>query len=102
MPLADVVWTLCITTMNTTIISRCTHKRVKLLLKKLFTISVSSLQYPGVFIDYYGGEAQSHIVQYAARLYFVCEKGTKLRGPVLEHLKGSYQAHIRFFTEHVC
>ena len=53
----------------------------------------------GVFIDYYGGEAESHIVQYAARLYFVC---TSLEGPVLEHLKDSYTAHIHFYTEHAC
>ena len=86
-----------------TIIPRCIcTQNNKDFVNNLFTISVSSLQYPGVFIDYYGGEAQSHIVQYAARLYFVCEKGTKLRGPVLEHLKDSYQAHIRFFTEYVC
>ena len=97
------MWTLCITTVNTLQYPGVyTHKIIKILLNNLFTISVSSLQYPGVFIDYYGGEAQSHIVQYAARLYFVCEKGTKLRGPVLEHLKDSYQAHIRFFTEYVC
>ena len=86
-----------------TTIPRCIYtQNNKDFVNNLFTISVSSLQYPGVFIDYYGGEAQSHIVQYAARLYFVCEKGTKLRGPVLEHLKDSYQAHIRFFTEYVC
>ena len=29
---------------------------------------------------------RSHIVQYAARLYFVCKSGTELEGPVLEHL----------------
>ena len=56
----------------------------------------------GVFIDYYGGEAESHIVQYAARLYFVCKAGTDLEGPVLEHLKDSYVAHIHFYTKHVC
>ena len=59
-------------------------------------------RYTGVFIDYYGGEAESHIVQYAARLYFVCKSGTELEGPVLEHLKDSYTAHIHFFTEYVC
>ena len=53
--------------------------------------------YTGVFIDYYEGEAESHIVQYAARLYFVCKAGTSL-----EHLKDSYTAHIHFYTEHVC
>ena len=56
----------------------------------------------GVFIDYYGGEAESHIVQYAARLYFVCKADTTLQGPVLEHLKDSYTAHIHFFTKYVC
>ena len=58
-------------------------------------------RYTGVFIDYYGGEAESHIVQYAARLYFVCKSGTELEGPVLEHLKDSYTAHIHFSTEYV-
>ena len=58
----------------------------------------------GVFIDYYGGEVESHIVQlqYAAQLYFVCKAGTSLECPVLEHLKDSYTAHIHFYTEHVC
>ena len=58
--------------------------------------------YTGVFIDYYEGEVESHIVQYAAQLYFVCKAGTSLEGPVLEHLKDSYTAHIHFYTEHVC
>ena len=39
----------------------------------------------GVFIDYYGGEAESHIVQYAARLYFICKAGTSLEGAPQRH-----------------
>ena len=68
----------------------------------LLAYTHTSRNYAGVFIDYYGGEAESHIVQYAARLYFFCKAGTSLEGPVLEHLKDSYTAHIHFYTEHVC
>ena len=69
-----------------------------------FIFSLYRLYYniAGVFNHYYGGEAESHIVQYSARLYFVCLPGTKLQGPLLEHLKDSYTAHIRFNTQYVC
>ena len=55
-----------------------------------------------MFLDYYNGDAVDHITRYETRVYFVCNDQDEIKGPVLEHMKDSYQVHFHVFTKYAC
>jgi len=56
----------------------------------------------GAYIEYYHGDAVSHIQHYQARVYFVCDP-THFNTPLYaEHMKTFNQWHFKFFTKLAC
>ncbi len=58
--------------------------------------------FTGVHLNYYFGDAVSHIMRYKCKIYFVCDKANEIVGPDFEHLKDNYDAHIHIKTKHAC
>ncbi len=56
----------------------------------------------GVHLNYYNGDSVSHIIRWESRVYFVCDMSVDINGPVLEHVKESYQVHFHVFTKYAC
>lgn len=56
----------------------------------------------GVHLNYYFGDAVSHIMRYKCKIYFVCDQANEIVGPDFEHLKDNYDAHIHIKTKHAC
>lgn len=56
----------------------------------------------GVHLNYYFGDAVSHIMRYKCKIYFVCDQNNEIVGPDFEHLKDNYDAHIHIKTKHAC
>ena len=53
-------------------------------------------------MNYYFGDAVTHILRYKCKIYFVCDKDNEIVGPDFEHLKDNYDAHIHIKTKHAC
>ena len=56
----------------------------------------------GVHLNYYFGDAVSHIMRYKCKIYFVCDQANEIVGPDFEHLKDNYDAHIHIKTKYAC
>ena len=68
----------------------------------LTTIIFCRLLNAGVHLNYYFGDAVSHIMRYKCKIYFVCDQANEIVGPDFEHLKDNYDAHIHIKTKHAC
>eukprot|EP00117_Sycon_ciliatum_P031284 scpid72297/ scgid24503/ len=56
----------------------------------------------GINLRMYNGDAVSHIQDYAATIYFVCNPKLKMQAPAFEHMTNFYAAHFKVFTSLVC
>ena len=61
-----------------------------------FTVST------GAHLNYYFGDAVSHIMRYKCKIYFVCDKNNTITGPDFEHMKDNYDVHIHINTKYAC
>lgn len=48
------------------------------------------------------GDMMTHIAHYQVKVYFICKEGVTMDGPILEHIKENYDAHIHIFTKYAC
>ena len=67
-----------------------------------FVQSASLCLHAGAHLNYYFGDAVSHILRYKCKIYFVCDKNNTIRGPDFEHMKDNYDVHIRINTKYAC